>query len=374
MKKRHIVISVLIILLILIIMTALCVKETGKPGFKENIRIKSPLKYDIADARRDYMLPEEKPEKGEKTGFDIMVIKLDARGNSQWSRTYGGEYYDWADHIIPVKDGGYLLAAKTYSFDEAYQGVYILKIDSKGNSTHVYRFDTPYDTTLKFPLDYGYVEAGRTYTDAGDNYGVNLTCVNPDGGYKWVKTFGNDYFEWGYTAVSTKDGHFVTTGQPDNLTDRDMEDVFVSERDKQGDYRWNKCFGGNGYDRGYSIAALKQGGYIISGLSCSYGSGCDDAYLIRLDADGNSIWAKTYGGENHDRAYAVEETQDKGFIIAGSTMSFNRDDRFEMYVIRTDADGNMKWVKTFGALKDMAAYSVAVTKDGGYVVAGASGK
>ena len=361
-------------LLIAAMLVMICARKDAGPVFKETKHIKSPKKYDITNPKRDYMMPMKKNKGGVNNGYDIMVMKLDADGNSIWSRAFGGQYYDWADLIVPVKDGGYVLVAKTYSFGEAYEGVYILKLDSKGNSTDVYRFDTPFDKSLTFALDSGRLEAGRTYTDTDKNYGVNLECMDAGGEYKWIKTFGNNYFEWGYTAVSAKGGCFVTTGQPENTGEQDLEDVFVYERDKDGNYVWYKRFGGNKYDRGYSISAVKEGGYIVSGLSCSYGNGYDDAYLIRLDADGNSLWARTYGGENHDRAYSSEETKDGGFITAGSSMSYNKKDKFEMYVFKTDADGNTQWMRTYGSDQDSAAYSVAVTKDGGYVVAGAVGR
>lgn len=373
-NKKHVTIALILAVLIAAVFMLICGRKTVQPVFKEALRIKSTHKYNIADAKRDYMLPSAKPAANEKEGYDIMVIKLDTNGNSQWSRTYGGEYYDWADLIVPLKDGGYLISAKTYSFGEAYEGIYLLKLDAKGNSTDVYRFDTPYDKSLVFQLDSGTLEAGRTYTDADKNYGVNLASIAPDGNYNWIKTFGNNYFEWGYTAVSTKEGHLVTTGQPENTGEQDLEDVFVFERDKEGNYKWNRRFGGNKYDRGYSISAIREGGYIVSGLSCSYGNGYDDAYLIKLDANCNSVWARTYGGDSHDRAYSSEETTDKGFITAGSSMSYNKKGNFEMYVFKTDADGNTQWMRTYGGKGDFAAYSVAVTKDGGYVAAGAAGR
>src|ERR1035437_416204 len=374
MSKRRLTAVLTAVILVIFLFMLLCGRKAVKPVLKKITGIISPLKHGISSAKRDYMLSREKPSGNVNHNYNILVIKLDSQGNSQWSRTYGGAYYDWADQIVPVKDGGYVIAAKTYSFGEDYEGIYFLKIDSKGNSTDVYRFDGACDTVLNFALDSGHLEAGRTYTDTGDNYGLNLANVGPDGEYKRIKTFGNNYFEWGCTAISTKEGNYVTIGQPENIVERDLEDVSVYERDKEGNYKWNRRFGGDKYDRGYSISALKEGGYIISGLSCSLGKGMDDAYMIKLDEKGNSIWAKTYGGEDHDRAYAAEETNDKGFIMAGSTMSYNNKGNFEMCVVKTDADGNTQWVKTYGGAGDYAAYSVAVAKDGGYVVAGAAGR
>jgi hypothetical protein len=104
--------------------------------------------------------------------------------------------------------------------------------------------------------------------------------------------------------------------------------------------RFVKTYGGTEDDRAYAVQQTSDGGYIVAGSTRSFGGGRDNIILIKTDANGNRIWAKTYGGTENDRAYAVQQTSDGGYIVAGSTRSFGggRDD---IILIKTDANGNI---------------------------------
>ena len=114
---------------------------------------------------------------------------------------------------------------------------------------------------------------------------------------------------------------------------------------------WTKTYGGSNDDCGCSVQQTQDGGYIIAGVTCSFGAGSTDVYLIKTDANGNVEWTKTYGGSDEDYGYSVQQTQDGGFIIAGETESFGAGG-FDIYVIKTDAYGNVEWTKTYGGSSD----------------------
>jgi hypothetical protein len=130
-----------------------------------------------------------------------------------------------------------------------------------------------------------------------------------------------------------------------------------------------KTFGGTNWDYAYSVQQTSDGGYIVAGSTASFGAGGYDIFLIKTDANGNIIWAKTYGGANFDYAYSVRQTSDGGYILAGYTNSFGAG-WYDIFLIKTDANGNMQWAKTFGGTYGDYAYSVQQTSDGGYIVAG----
>lgn len=219
----------------------------------------------------------------------------------------------------------------------------------------------------------GNLIAGRTFGDDNKSYGVFVAKTDMNGDYVSMTTFGSDYLSWGYTAVSTKDGHFVTAGIPDEYIPGGASGIFLIQRNKKGEYSWRKNFGGDKYDRGYSVAAAKDGGYLISGFTFSGGSGEEDFYVIKTDADGNSVWSRTYGGALSDRAYDGEQDMDGGFVIAGTTDSFRSDgDGYDAYVVKIDAAGNSLWARTYGGRGVYSAHSIACTKDGGYIIAGAA--
>jgi hypothetical protein len=133
--------------------------------------------------------------------------------------------------------------------------------------------------------------------------------------------------------------------------------------------QWSKTFGGRGDDGGYSVQQTSDGGYIIVGYTTSYGAGGYDVYLIKVDANGNMQWSKTFGGRGDDGGLSVQQTRDGGYIIVGSTESFGSGG-YDVYLIKVDANGNMQWSKTFGGRGDDWGRSVQQTRDGGYIIVG----
>ena len=120
------------------------------------------------------------------------------------------------------------------------------------------------------------------------------------------------------------------------------------------DTLWTRTYGGVDWDEGHSVQQTADGGYIVTGYTYSFGAGGIDVYLIRTDANGDSIWTRTYGSAD-DGGWSVQQTTDGGYIIAGATYSFGNDD---VYLIRTDTNGDTMWTKTYGGADDDLSYSV----------------
>ncbi|MCX7995759.1 MAG: hypothetical protein N3A65_08340 [candidate division WOR-3 bacterium] len=134
---------------------------------------------------------------------------------------------------------------------------------------------------------------------------------------------------------------------------------------------WIKEYGGYNDDFGYSIAKTSENGYVIVGATKSYGSGGYDVYLIKIDTTGNVVWEKTYGGSLDDYGHSVKTTPDGGFIIAGTTKSFG-DENGDVYLIKTDNQGNPLWQKVFFAPLSDYGYDVEIIPDG-YAITGMAG-
>ncbi|MCG2676856.1 hypothetical protein L6304_06800, partial [bacterium] len=138
------------------------------------------------------------------------------------------------------------------------------------------------------------------------------------------------------------------------------------------DTLWTKTYGGKGFDEGSSVQQTSDGGYIIAGCTGSFAGRWLDVYLVRTDANGNALWTKTYGGKDIDGGSSVQQTSDGGYIIAGYTESFGAGGQ-DVYLIRTDANGNALWTKTYGGKDNDGGSSVQQTSDGGYIIAGCTG-
>jgi hypothetical protein len=193
-----------------------------------------------------------------------------------------------------------------------------------------------------------------------------LIKVDANGNMQWSKTFGGQGWDAGYSVQQTSDGGYIIVGVTRSYGAGGY-DVYLIKVDANGNIRWNKTFRGGGSTLGYSVQQTSDGGYIIIGETLSYGG--YDVYLIKVDANGNMQWSKTFGGTGDDRGYSVQQTSDGGYIIVGVTRSYGAGLE-DVYLIKVDANGNMQWSKTFGGQGWDAGYSVQQTSDGGYIIVG----
>jgi len=137
-------------------------------------------------------------------------------------------------------------------------------------------------------------------------------------------------------------------------------------------YRWSTSFGGGAFEWGYSADQTSDGGYVVAGWTSSSGAGGHDMYLVKTDAEGNESWSKTFGGSDNDWAFFVRQTSDGGYLLAGYSEDWSSGEGRDAYVVKTDDEGNEDWNRKFGGGQLAEARWAAETPDGGYIVGGAS--
>ena len=182
------------------------------------------------------------------------------------------------------------------------------------------------------------------------------------------KTYGGTGEDTSYSIYQTADGGYIFTGTT-NSFGAGGNDVYLIRTDSIGDTLWTKAYGGTGSDHGRSVMQTTDLGYIITGYTNSFGAGEYDVYLIKTDANGNTQWTKTYGGAVYDAGSSVIQTTDGSYIITGVTESFGAGGA-DLYFIKADANGNKIWTKTFGGSAADHGNSVQQTSDNGYIIAG----
>jgi hypothetical protein len=168
----------------------------------------------------------------------------------------------------------------------------------------------------------------------------------------------------------TRDGGFIVGGATVSFSGG-SSDLWLIKLDESGNQVWDQIYGGASDDDVLSIQQI-DGGYVLSGLTESFGGGGEDFWLIRTTETGTEMWSRTYGGPDHDRAQSVRQTPDGGFVICGGTMSFGSGLQ-DVWLLRTDGNGHEIWSRTYGGSWDDKAYTVLLADDGGYVLCGYRG-
>ena len=189
-------------------------------------------------------------------------------------------------------------------------------------------------------------------------------------GKTFTKSYGWNKDDHATCIKQTSDGGYIIAGHTESIGAGD-HDILLVKFDKDGNEEWFQLFGGTETDLGYSVDETTDGGYIITGVTYSYGAGICDLWLVRTDNKGNEIWNRAFGGEYADIGEDVNQTIDGGFIITGQTRSGSSNNNDDVWVIKTDVSGNEEWTETFGGIYNGdAGRSVAQTTDGGYIITG----
>ena len=297
------------------------------------------------------------------------LIKIDVNGNEQWNKTFGD--FGYMPSVLQLHDGGYIfLGINTIEEKPAV----LVKTDVNGNQQWSRKFGGIHDYSVGLvqnTSDSGYILAGMKVSD------VILIKTDSNGSEQWSKTFGVDGVITPSSVLETPDGGYILTGITYWDDDIRIDEAWLLKTDSNGTEQWNRTIGRPGYDSFNSIQNTLDGGYILAGSTLSYGTG-GDAWLLKIDTNGNEQWNKTFGLDGFDSVYSVVQTSDGGYVLAGTIDTAKNPDfkgqilyeNYDAWLFKTDANGNLEWSKTIGGLKRDEARFVQQTSDGGYVIAG----
>ena len=311
--------------------------------------------------------------------FDFYIVKLNADGAIQWSRTVGGLWREEAFQIIQTRDQGYAIVGYTHPLGQGTdEDMYLVKLDSEGTfqwHKSIGGFDVgernrDFAYSLTETNDGGFALAGYTWAPL---YYLRLIMVklNENGEYEWSKVFGstggNIYI--GRSIIQTSDNGYAIAGY---TRISNVENFYILKLDESGNFEWNTSVGGQLEERAYSIVQTSDGGYVIAGetLSYSFGGLNQNMYIVKLNHAGVLQWTRVVGGFRKERAYEVKQSLDGGFIVVGHTTSHISLSANRVYVVKLNPDGELMWSKTVGGDWSESANSVAVTNDGGFATVG----
>ena len=340
--------------------------------------------------------------------FDYWILKFDANDQLQWQKTYGGSLDDRGNDIIETSDGGYAILGYSFSNNDdvsnnaGLQDYWIVKLNTSGNILWEKSFGyqgADSGISLIETNDQGFLITGildvtasggegNTQRTANRHAGGDYWALKLDisGNIEWSRYFGGNFTDTPYGVVQTEDNGFIIAGSSDS-EDTDISgnigtyDFWIIKISSSGDLVWEKSFGGSQIDEARAIIKSGDGNYIIAGDTrsndndVSQNKGAADLWLIKISPTGNLIWEKTIGGSNFDVARAIENSQNNGFIISGSSRSSDIDvsenkGQNDAWILKTDNNGNLLWETTVGGSNIDFSYDVAELANGSVIAVG----
>ena len=350
------------------------------------------------------------------TLLTVIVFLGTIQAQTTFEKTYGGVQSDVATAAQQTSDGGYVIAGNTSSFGT---GVYVVKTDANGNEEWSNTYtnmhgtmqpgvcqinddnliaigddDNGYSIITKIDINNG--DTIWTLTDSsiayvGGNFRMSVAPTD-DGGFV-TTSFDWDISPMAYISRFKSDGtHFWTkeyspTGSEMTIGNSVTEtsdggffvvavsaqggsgDIYCIRTDQNGDTLWTRVFDSGSDDLGWCGKETPDGGFAIVGGKTRVGATGYDFWLIRTDENGDTLWTKSYGGDEPDEAWYVQVSDDGGYLISGETQSFGAG-MTDVWLVKTDENGDTLWTKTFGGVQDESGRYCGKTTDGGYVVAG----
>jgi hypothetical protein len=250
---------------------------------------------------------------------DIFLTSIDAWGNTQWTRTYGGPDYDAAEDLVACPDGGYLIAGYTGSFGAGQSDVYAIRTDADGDTL-------------------------------------------------WTRTYGGTGYEYGYGADLGFGGSgFVIAGSIDSWG-AGMVDVYLVRIDDQGDTLWTRTIGWTDSEWAMSVRPTTDGGYAILGTTRSFGFGNDDLLFIQTNSSGYPVDSRSYGGASNDNGNDLQQTADGGYILVGSSQSYGTGG--DIIVFKTNSGYAVDWSVNLGGDEWDTGEAVILSSEGTYIISG----
>jgi Secretion system C-terminal sorting domain len=295
---------------------------------------------------------------------DLLLVKTDPDGTEIWSQTFGGYNYDIGYSVQLVPGGGYIVSGRSASFDGGDYRAWLIRTDSDGNEIWSNTYGSSHEDAkcVQPTADGGFLLAGYTFPYQAGSSSLYVVKTDSMGNEQWWDFYGRSAYHLEYTEClrPTADGGHIAIGTSDHLLGGGDSDMMVVKLDSLGDEQWTRYYGRNDDDFGAGIQQTNDGGYILAGNTRPIGQGDSSVLLMKLDPNGNEVWSNS---EIDGRAEGICLSSSGEYVLAGTRDS-------DVWLCKADINGNEFWSHTVGGPNNDYGYSINVTDDGGYIVAG----
>ncbi|MBU1707670.1 hypothetical protein KKB28_07130, partial [bacterium] len=317
----------------------------------------------VCEAPNDGYVLAGVTEFGGNRGWDWWSVKVSNDGNFVWQQTYDSDSFEVCTNVIPTDDGGYLLMGWNGTF---WDRAVVVKTNAIGDSLWSCIYDYSGYNNLRGGLqtaDRGYILAGTT----GWENDFWLMKINSVGDSLWSRTYTyfGSYNNWLGSVIETFDGGFLLGGETWPSDTREY-DFWVVKTDNEGNLQWDKTYGGADWEQLSEMVETSDSCYVLAGCTQSYGSGERDYWILKINAQGDSLWSHAFGGSQQDWCYSICQSPNGGFLLAGYNASYDTLNAYG-WIVRTDANGDSLWSHLFSGVYGSQFWSVRQTRDEGYI-------
>ncbi len=274
---------------------------------------------------------------------DILVLKLTLTGEIEWQYTFGGIGYDVPNEVLESEDGGYLISARTESFSSHPMRLWMIKLSSSGEIEwqKLYGKDTDMHALIQ-AQDGGYVLAGERWPDYG-KADVWIMKLSKTGEIEWERTYGTPLSERAWDIQSTGDGGYIVAARSWEIIfpRKTVSDIWVLKLTAEGEIEWQRTYGGENEEVAYAVCQVSGGGYILAGLTNSFGRGKSDALLFKLLPSGEIEWQKTYGDLDSDSVGAIYELSNGDLLVSGHYTPPFIGEIMDALIMKLDSNGDV---------------------------------
>ena len=300
--------------------------------------------------------------------FCVFQLGGPALAQITFERTYGGAHFDEGYSVQQTSDSGYIITGYTRSFGTGGSNVYLIRTDSRGDVLWSTTYGPAHARgySVQQTSDGGYIIGGFTngLGEGGDFY---LIKTDSGGDKSWEKNYGGTELDWGFSVTQTVEGGYVVAGYTYSFG-LSLGDAYLIKTDSLGNMSWDSTYGSDQAEKGFSVQQTSDGGYIISGFTTSFGPYGFNIYLVKTDSMGEVVWEGSYGELKTEIGYSVRQTSDRGYIVCGPGGAGHYSG--DVYLVKTDSLGEISWETTYGGSSGDWGHSVHQTSDGGYVITG----
>ncbi|MBI3510361.1 MAG: T9SS type A sorting domain-containing protein [Bacteroidetes bacterium] len=281
---------------------------------------------------------------------------------------YGTAHDEDAYSMCVTPGNGFLLCGSSYGTGSGGKDAMLLKTNAGGLLEWSKVYGGAGDETAIYvqPVPAGgYIFCGETFS-ADVNGDAFIARTDSSGNLLWWKNYGGANYDIAYSVKPLSDGGFIVAG----LTEKGSldYDAFLMRTDANGDSLWTRIMGGPNIDHAVQVIATADSGFIFSGKILSYGSGSSDIWLVKTNANGDTTWTEEIGGPGWDEGMDILEIPN-GYIICGGTNSYGSGN-YDFLLMQIDAAGQLQWAKTYGGQNVEASYNVKKISSGGYAFCG----